>query len=87
MTDLVCGEASTQCPNMYCWEAYKRRMATIRKLILRMCCKNRFSNMCQACGTAVVCPMSAYIVRPSQEQKEVWPKPNHARMPWYQGHM
>ena len=36
--------------------------------------------------TAFVCPMSAFIDRPSQEQEEARPEPNHARMPRYQGY-
>ena len=51
-----------------------------------MCCKNRHLNTCEACGTAVVCPMSAFIDRSSQKQEELWPKPIHARIPQYQGH-
>ena len=36
--------------------------------------------------TTFVCPMSAFIERQSQEQEEVRPEPNHARMPQYQGY-
>ena len=48
-----------------------------------MCCKNRHSNTCGACGNAVICPMSAFIDRPSQKQEEAQPKPYHTRMLLY----
>ena len=36
--------------------------------------------------TAFVCPMPAFIDRPSRGQEEVRPEPNHAKMPRYQGY-
>ena len=39
------------------------------------------------CATAFVFPMAAFIDRPSQEQEEARPEPNHARMPQYQGYI
>ena len=77
---------STQCPNTCYQQAYKKGVATIRKLILHMYCKNRRSNTCPAGATAVVCPMSAFIDRPSWEQEEARPEPNHTRMLRYQGY-
>ena len=75
MTDLVSEEVATQCPNTCYWQAYKKGATTIRKLTLRMCCKNRHSNTCRAGAMAV-----------SWSQEEARPEPNHARMPRYQGY-
>ena len=73
---------STQCPNIYCWQAYEKGVATIRKLRLRMCSKSRRSDTCRVGATAVVfpelsllanrelTPMSVFTDRPSREQEE-----------------
>ena len=51
MTDLVCGEVLSV-PTHVAGRRMKR-VATIRKLTLRMCCKNRRLNTCRAGATAV----------------------------------
>ena len=56
MTDVVCVEVATQCPNRCRWQAYERGVVTIRKLVLHTCCKNKCLNMCHACATAIACP-------------------------------
>ena len=53
MTDLVCGEVLSV-PTHVAGRHTKKGVAIIRKLTLRMCCKNRRSNMCRAGATAVV---------------------------------
>ena len=52
MTNLVCGEVLSV-PIHITGRHTKKEVATIRKLALRMCCKNRHSSMCQAGATAV----------------------------------
>ena len=53
VTDRVCGEVLSV-PTHVAGRHTKKGVATIRKLILRMCCKNKCSNTCQAGATAVV---------------------------------
>ena len=53
MTDLVCGEVLSV-PTHVAGRRTKKGVVTIRKLTLRMCCKNRCSNTCRAGATAVV---------------------------------
>ena len=52
MTDLGCGEVLSV-PTHVAGRHMKKEAATIRKLKLRMCCKNRRSNTCRAGATAV----------------------------------
>ena len=53
MTDLVCGEVFNV-PTHVTGRRTKKGVATIRKLTLHMCCKNRYSNACGAGTMAVV---------------------------------
>ena len=53
MTDLVCGEVLSV-PTHVGGRRTKKGVATIRKLTLRRCCKNRRLDMCRAGATAVV---------------------------------
>ena len=53
MTNLVCDKVLSV-PTHVTGRCTKKGVATIRKLALRMCCKNRRLNMCQASATAVV---------------------------------
>ena len=53
MTDLVCEEVFSFLTHVT-GRRTKKGVATIRKLTLRMCCKNRHSNTCEAGATAVV---------------------------------
>ena len=52
MTDLVCVEVLSVPTHVA--GRYTKGVATIRKLTLRMCCKNRCLNTCQAGATVVV---------------------------------
>ena len=53
MTDLVCEEVLSVLTHVT-GRRMKKGVATIRKLTLRMCCKNRRSNTGRAGATAVV---------------------------------
>ena len=53
MTELVCEEVLSV-PTHVADKRTKKGVATIRKLTLRMCCKNRRSNTCQAGASAIV---------------------------------
>ena len=53
MTDLVCGEVFSVLTHVTS-RHMKKGVATIRKLTLRMCCKNRRSNTGRAGAAAVV---------------------------------
>ena len=53
MTELVCEELLSV-PTHVADKRTKKGVATIRKLTLRMCCKNRCLDMCRAGATAVV---------------------------------
>ena len=53
MTELVCGGVLSV-PTHVAGRRMKKGVATIRKLRLRMCCKSRCSDTCQAGATAVV---------------------------------
>ena len=60
MTDLVCDEVLSVLTHVTSRRT-KKGVATIRKLTLRMCCKNRHSNMCRAGATKLKLKLKGFL--------------------------